>query len=175
MIDLKVKKLNEDAIIPTYGSNKAACMDLYANNIIDGDWQKEGYIVHDNNKDYHYEYIDYVNIPVNGTVKIGTGIAMQPINYHENSGYVGLIFARSGLATKNNLRPANCVGVIDEDYTGEIIVALHNDDNSCQHTIDRGDRIAQIMWIPYEQCNIIEVDELDKTKRGDGGFGHTGK
>lgn len=149
MIDIKIKKLTDDAILPTYGSSKAACMDLYAN------------------------CKDDVIIEPHTTEKIGTGIAMQPINSHENSGYVGLIFARSGMATKWGLRPANCVGVIDEDYTGEIIVAVHNDKDT-PNVIRKGDRIAQMMWLPYCQCNLIEVNSLDETERGDGGFGHTG-
>lgn len=149
MIDVKIKKLTDDAILPTYGSSKAACMDLYAN-------CKEDVI-----------------IEPHATEKIGTGIAMQPINFHENSGYVGLMFARSGMATKWGLRPANCVGVIDEDYTGEIIVAVHNDKDT-PNVIRKGDRIAQMMWLPFEQCNLIEVNELNTTERGDGGFGHTG-
>jgi dUTP pyrophosphatase len=103
------------------------------------------------------------------TVKIGTGWAIQP-----PEGYCGLIFARSGLATKEGLRPANCVGICDEDYTGEYIVALHNDTDVAQ-VIYHGERIAQLVFMPYEQVSLIEVEELDPTERGDGGFGHTGK
>ena len=147
MIDIKLKRLSEDAIVPTYGSDKAACFDLYA--------------AHE------------ATIEPHTTVKIGTGWSMQPINYRKNAGYVGLIFARSGIATKQGLRPANCVGVIDEDYTGEVIVALHNDTNSAQF-IDKGSRIAQMTYIPFEQPHLIEVDNLDKTLRGSGGFGSTG-
>lgn len=168
MIDLKIKKLFDTATLPTYGSPKAACMDLYA------------YC-----PDENYEEIDHthfgdikkffngIKIEPHTTVKIGTGLAMQPINYHQKAGYVGLIFARSGLATKQGLRPANCVGVVDEDYTGEIIVAVHNDTDETK-IIHHGDRIAQMMWMPFEQCHFVEVDELNETERRDGGFGHTG-
>ena len=102
------------------------------------------------------------------TFKIRTGIALQI-----PEGYVGLIFARSGLATKKGLRPANCVGVIDSDYRGEIIVALHND-SSDYADIKIGDRIAQLVVVPYVSPIIIQSDELDDTDRGSGGFGSTG-
>lgn len=147
MINVKIKRLSDTAIMPTYGSAKAAGMDLYANLSV----EKE------------------VEIPPRGTVKIGTGFSFQP-----PEGYCGLILARSGLATKSGLAPANKVGLCDEDYTGEYIVALHNHSGSVQ-TVTHGDRIAQLMFVPYEQANLIEVDELDETDRGDGGFGSTGK
>lgn len=99
---------------------------------------------------------------------MGTGLAVAIPD-----GYFGAIFARSGLSTKQGLRPANCVGVIDSDYRGEVIVALHNDSNDCQ-TYRNGDRIAQLVIMPYLSASFDEVDELDDTERGDGGFGHTG-
>lgn len=148
MTDIKLKRLSEDAIIPTYGSSKSACFDLYAT--------------------------QNISILPHATVKIGTGWSMQPINYRRNAGYVGLIFARSGTATKYGLRPANCVGVVDEDYTGEIIVAMHNDSDAVQY-IFKGDRIAQMTYIPFEQPHLIEVNDLNETARGSGGFGSTGK
>lgn len=155
MINVKIKRLSVDACVPTYGSNKAAGLDLYAN--------------------IGYEYTRMrlfpktIDIAPHTTVKIGTGWAIQP-----PEGYCGLIFARSGLATKQGLRPANCVGICDEDYTGEYIVALHNDTDEAQ-SIYHGERIAQLVFMPYEQVSLIEVEELDPTERGDGGFGHTGK
>lgn len=155
MINVKIKRLSVDACVPTYGSNKAAGLDLYAN--------------------IGYEYTRMrlfpktIDIAPHTTVKIGTGWAIQP-----PEGYCGLIFARSGLATKQGLRPANCVGICDEDYTGEYIVALHNDTDEAQ-IIYHGERIAQLVFMPYEQVSLIEVEELDPTERGDGGFGHTGK
>lgn len=137
-----IKKLHEDAILPTRGSEKAAGYDLYAN-------------------------VEAVIEP-HKTVMIGTGLAIQP-----PVGMFGAIFARSGLATKKGLRPANCVGVCDEDYTGEYIVALHNDSEET-HTINRGERIAQVVFLPYLDIELCEVDDLEVTERGDGGFGSTG-
>lgn len=144
MLNVKIKKLSDTAITPTYGSAKAAGMDLYAC------------------------LNDKVWIAPHSTVKIGTGLSIQP-----PAGYFGAIFARSGLATKQGLRPANCVGVCDEDYTGEYIVAIHNDSPEGKY-IYNGDRIAQLVFLPYEQANLIEVDALDETDRGSMGFGSTG-
>ena len=158
MLNVKIKRLSDTAIMPTYGSAKAACMDLYAN---------LGY--HEaRSVDGIKDYPNFVEIPPHSTAKIGTGFAFQP-----PEGYCGLIFARSGLATRQGLAPANKVGVCDEDYIGEYIVALHNDTDSEQY-VHHGDRIAQLMFVPYEQANLIEVDTLDETERGSGGFGSTG-
>ena len=158
MLDVKIKRLSDIAIMPTYGSTKAACMDLYANLGFHDAMTVNGLAKKPN----------FVEIEPHTTVKIGTGFAFQP-----PEGYCGLIFARSGLATKQGLAPANKVGVCDEDYTGEYIVALHNDTDSEQY-VHHGDRIAQLMFVPYEQANLIEVDTLDETERGSGGFGSTG-
>lgn len=145
-MQVKIKKLNPNAIIPTQGSDKSAGYDLYAC----GDGYYEATI-------YPHE-----------TFKVGTGLAMAIPD-----GYFGAIFARSGLATKQGLRPANCVGVVDSDYRGEVIVALHNDSNDPQ-TYHNGDRIAQLVIMPCLAVGFDESDELDDTERGDGGFGHTG-
>ncbi len=142
---VKIKKMKENAIIPTKGSQKAAGYDLYAC------------------------CEDTIIIEPYKTEKIGTGLAIQP-----PEGYFGAIFARSGLATKNGLRPANCVGVCDEDYTGEYIVALHNDSSSIR-AIKPGDRMAQLVFLPYITVDFDEVDEINKTERGRGGFGSTGR
>lgn len=142
---INIKKLNEKAIIPTKGSDFAAGYDLYA--------------CEDNS----------ILIEPHETVKIKTGLAIQP-----PAGYFGAIFARSGLATRFGLRPANCCGICDQDYTGEYIVALHNDTEEPQ-TINPKDRIAQLIFLPYIDVKFCEVDELDDTQRGDGGFGSTGK
>lgn len=150
MLNVKIKRLSKTATPPIYGSAKAACMDLYAD------------IRQHNNA-------IAVEIMPHQTIKLGTGFAFQP-----PEGYCGLIFARSGLATKQGLRPANCVGVCDEDYTGEYIVPIHND-TDLPGEIKHGDRIAQVMFVPYEQANLILVDELDTTERGNGGFGSSGK
>ena len=143
--NVNIKKLNENAVIPTYGTEYAAGADLYA--CMD----------------------ESVTINPGETSFIKTGLAMEvPV------GYAGLIYARSGLATKRALRPANCVGVIDSDYRGEIGVALHNDGKEAQ-AIHIQDRIAQIVIAPYLSVEFNEVDELEDTDRGEGGFGSTGK
>lgn len=103
------------------------------------------------------------------TKKINTGIAIQP-----PAGMVGLVFARSGLATREGLRPANCVGVIDSDYRGEIIVALYNDHYDAK-IVQVGDRIAQLVFMPYFKPNFLIAEDLDETERGSGGFGSTGQ
>lgn len=142
---VKIKKLNELAIIPTRGSEEAAGMDLHA------------------------AITEPVYIPPHETVKIPTGLAMEL-----PSGTFGAIFARSGLATKEGLRPSNCVGCCDSDYRGEYIVALHNDSNMSR-IINPGERIAQLVVLPYIPIEFKEVDKLSDTERGLGGFGSTGK
>ena len=142
---VRFKKLNENAKEPTRGSAAAAGYDLYA--AVDED----------------------LMIPPHSTVKVGTGLAIElPDNTF------GAIFARSGLATKQGLRPANCVGVVDSDYRGQVIVAIHNDTDSYQG-IAAHDRIAQLVLMPYISMTFEEVDELTDTTRGEGGFGSTGK
>lgn len=143
---MRIKKLSEKAIVPTRGSDYAAGYDLYAT-----------------------LPSDKITIWPHTTEMIDTGWAMEI-----PQGYFGAIFARSGLASKQGLRPANCVGVVDSDYRGPVKVALHNDTDSHQ-IINQGDRIAQLVIIPYEPVNLQEVDELDDTNRGDSGFGSTGR
>lgn len=144
-MDIKIKKLKDNAIIPTLGSEYSAGNDLYA--CID----------------------EPISILPYTTVKIGTGLAMEL-----PEGYFGAIFARSGLAVKRGLRPANAVGVIDSDYRNEYIVALYNDSDETQ-IIYPNDRIAQLVIMPYVKCNFNVVDELSNTERGLGGFGSTGR
>ncbi len=143
-IPVKVKKLNENATIPTYGSACAAGADLYA-------------------------CIDAPLIIESGdTFLVPTGLAMELPD-----GYAGLIYARSGLASKKGLAPANKVGVIDSDYRGEIMVALHNHSKNAA-TIEPGERIAQLVITPYIAAAFDTVSTLDDTQRGAGGFGSTG-
>ncbi len=142
----KIKKLNLNAKTPTQGSSYSAGFDLYA-----------------------YIPTGSTYVRPHSTEKIHTGISIQP-----PEGYFGAIFARSGLATKEGLRPANCVGVCDFDYTGEYIVSIHNDTDKDRY-IYNGDRIAQLVFVPFTEVNFIEVDELPKTDRSDSGFGSTGK
>lgn len=158
-LNVKIKRLSDTAITPTYGSTQAAGMDLYADLGYEFARTTSGLT----------QFPGVIDIEPHTTVKIGAGWAMQP-----PVGYCGLIFARSGLATKQGLRPANCVGLCDEDYRGEYIVPLHNDSDETQ-LIHHGDRIAQVVFVPYQQFALTEVDELDSTNRGAGGFGSTGK
>lgn len=141
---MNIKKLNDKATVPTYGSDFAAGADLYA---------CEG---------------AEITIEAGETRLVHTGIAMEI-----PEGLVGLIYARSGLASKRGLAPANKVGVIDSDYRGEIMVALHNH-SSAPQTIADGERIAQIVFAPYYTASFEVVDELSDTVRGIGGFGSTG-
>lgn len=141
---VNIKKLDERAVIPTYGTEYSAGADLYA--ILDGD----------------------LTIKPNQTEFIKTGLAME-IPY----GYVGLIYARSGLACKKGLAPANKVGVIDTDYRGEIMVALHNHSDK-EITITNKERIAQLVLAPYLKADFNQVESLEDTVRGAGGFGSTG-
>lgn len=141
---VNVKRLNDLAKIPTRGSEQAAGYDLYAATSYS------------------------VEIRPHTTVKIGTGLSMEIPD-----GYFGAIFARSGLATKKGLRPANCVGVCDSDYRGEYIVAIHNDSDEVMY-IEPQDRIAQIIVLPYLPVEFNDVNELSDTERGDNGFGSTG-
>lgn len=141
---INIKKLNENAIIPTYGSEYAAGADLYA--CIDED----------------------LTILSGETKLIKTGLAIElPI------GYAAFIYARSGLASKRGLAPANKVGVVDCDYRGEIMVALHNH-SSVEQVVSKSERIAQMVIAPYITAEFDVVDELSDTARGAGGFGSTG-
>ena len=144
MTNVNIKKLDSKATIPTYGSEYAAGCDLYA--CLD----------------------ESVTIEPHTTVLIKTGLALEvPV------GYAGLIYARSGLASKRNLAPANKVGVVDADYRGEVMDALHNHGTTAQ-TIEHGERIAQMVIAPFLTANFIEVENLSDTARGEGGFGSTG-
>lgn len=144
-MNIKVKKLKPGATVPTMGSKFAAGADLYSAEDED------------------------VVIEPSETKFIGTGLAMEI-----PEGYVGLVYARSGLACKRGLAPANKVGVVDSDYRGEIKVALHNHGKEAQ-TVEKGERIAQMVIAPYLSVNYEEADELSETERGEGGFGSTGR
>lgn len=157
-MNVKVKLLSDKAKMPFKGSEEAAGFDLCA--CLDKEC---------NFYSCSKDNVNRLHIFPHKTVKINTGIAIEI-----PKGYFGGIYARSGLATKCGLRPANCVGVIDSDYRGEIIVALHNDTNTIK-TITNGERIAQLIIQPYLDCELTSVENLDETKRGNGGFGSTGK
>ena len=142
---VKVKKLDERATLPTYGSAYAAGADLYA--LVEG---------------------ESLTIEAGETVLVRTGLSVEI-----PEGYVGLIYARSGLATKKGLAPANKVGVIDSDYRGEVKVALFNQSGK-EQSIAAGERVAQLVIAPYLAVEYQEAEELSDTARGAGGFGSTG-
>jgi len=141
---IRIRKLRPDAALPKAGSRFAAGYDLYA--CMDAP----------------------VEIAPHTTAMVGTGLSLAI-----PEGWFGAIFARSGLASKQGLRPANCVGVCDSDYRGEYIIALHND-TDLPRTVAPGDRIAQLVILPYLQAEFEESDVLPETERGAGGFGSTG-
>lgn len=143
--NINVKKLNDLAKLPTRGSSDAAGYDLYA------------------------ATSSNIEIQPHTTVKIGTGLSFEL-----PQGTFAAIFPRSGIATKRGLRPANCVGVCDSDYRGEYIVALHNDMDEIQ-SIEPGERIAQMILLPFISMDFNEVNELSDTARGEGGFGDSGR
>lgn len=145
MENIRFKRLNDLATTPSRGSEQAAGYDLYA--AIEGP----------------------ITITPHTTTKIGTGLSLELPN-----NTFGAIFARSGLATKKGLAPANMVGVCDSDYRGEYIVALHNYSNELQ-TIEPGERIAQLILMPYIPMVFEEVEELNDTERSSSGFGSTGQ
>lgn len=142
---VKIKKLNKSAIIPKYGTLEAAGADIYS-------------CMGENTL-----------IKAGETVMIKTGIALEI-----PKGYVGLVYARSGLAFKKGIAPSNKVGVIDSDYRGEIMVALHNHSKE-DYIVENHERIAQLVIAPYIYANFEEVEELAQTERNEGGFGSTGK
>ena len=144
METIRFKRINSMATIPTRGSEKAAGYDLYA------------------------AISEPISIKPHETAKVGTGLSFELPDET-----FGAIFARSGLATKKGLRPANCVGVCDSDYRGEYIVPLHNDTDEIME-IEPGERIAQLILMPYIPMIFEEVDKLSNTARGDGNFGSTG-
>lgn len=144
-MEVKIKILDDRATPLKYGTEYSAGADLY--NLKGED----------------------IKISAGETVLIHTGIAMEI-----PQGYVGLIFARSGLATKRGLAPANKVGVIDADYRGEIMVALHNHSDK-EETVESGERVAQISIVPFLKAEFVIAEELSSTVRGEGGFGSTGK
>ena len=141
---VKVKKLDDRAILPTYGSAYAAGADLYA--LIEG---------------------ESLTIGAGETVLVRTGLSVEI-----PEGYVGLIYARSGLATKRGLAPANKVGVIDSDYRGEVKIALFNQSGE-EQIVSAGERVAQLVIAPYLAVEYEQAEELSSTVRGEGGFGST--
>lgn len=150
MNKINIKKCYEEAILPTRAHEDDAGYDLYASPYGDFDIGFSRPIFANSNETFH------------------TGIAMEI-----PEGYVGLVFARSGMGIKRGLKPRNCVGVIDSNYRGEIMVCLHNDTSDWAE-VEIGERIAQIVIVPYYQYELNLVDELSDTDRGENGFGSSG-
>ena len=175
MLELKFKRLTDTMKVPTKAHDTDACWDLYA------DIPNETYNIF--KKDYDLGDVFSAFFDASAITETGKGVAIEPhttvkipTGFATNipHGYWGAVFARSGLATKQGLRPANCVPVIDEPYTGEWFIPIHNDTNETQ-IIHHGDRIAQFTLLPYFDTTLTEVGELDTTDRGDSGFGSSGK
>ena len=143
-IPVKIKRLSENAKLPVHGSEAAAGYDVFA--CVE----------------------ELITIPPHTTAKISTGLSVEI-----PEGYFMGVFARSGLATKEGLRPSNCTGVVDSDYRGEVIVALHNDSDITRYVRPQ-EKIAQLIVLPFMYWDIQDVDELSDTERGTGGFGSTG-
>ena len=158
-INVKIKRLSETAQLPTKAHDSDAAFDLYAD--IQETYIPFGKTFEESEKG--------IKVMPGQTVKVSSGVAMEIPEW-----YWGAVYARSGLATKQGLRPANCVGVIDSHYRGPIIVAIHNDSNNVQ-IIHHGDRIAQFMLAPVIETSFEEVNELNDSDRGEGGFGSSGK
>ncbi len=163
---IKAKRLSDTAKLPTYGSEKAACCDLYCDLRVDKCIDLNPANVDFKHMEYSGDCFDRVHIAPHETIKLPTGWAFQP-----PEGYMLQILQRSGLASKG-LIPLG--GILDEDYTGEVIVIMLNTTDKYL-SINNGDRISQMAIRPYYQGEFEEVDELDETERGDGGFGSTGK
>ena len=162
---IKSKRLSDTAKLPTYGSEKAACCDLYCDLRVDKCIDLNPANVDFKHMEYSGDCFDRVHIAPHETIKLPTGWAFQP-----PEGYMLQILQRSGLASKG-LIPLG--GILDEDYTGEVIVIMLNTTDKYL-SINNGDRIAQMAIRPYYQGEFEEVNKLDKTERGDGGFGSTG-
>lgn len=155
-VPVKILKEHDDSKLPAYGSENAACADLYA------------YIDFNSATFVDADGVNCIMIPPHETVKVSTGLRMAPPD-----GWYVQVFARSGMATKNGIAPANKIGIIDQDYRGSVIMPLHNH-SDLPYMIRHGDRVAQMAVVPYWQGVFEEVDNLDETERGEGGFGSTG-
>ena len=158
---IDIQRLTDTAKIPTRGSEYAAGYDLYVD-------VRSTPALDDYREQFRKNHgVIFIKPHTNAKISTGISVAIP-------KGHFGAIFARSGLASKQGLRPANCVGVIDADYRGPVMVALHNDSNITAQVND-GERIAQLVILPCQDIEFEEVDTLDTTDRGSGGFGSTGK
>ena len=159
-MEIKIKRLTPTALIPTKAHASDACFDLYLD--------AHDALYHEWNGGVKVKAARGIKIRPHETVMLHTGIAMEtPV------GYYAAIYARSGLASKQGLRPANCVGIIDAAYRGEVMVAMHNDSDQTR-IVCHGDRIAQMAILPVLDVKLVEADNLSETDRGSGGFGSSG-
>lgn len=163
---VKIKKLHEDAIVPTYGTSGAACFDLYAVDVCNMTMAEAG-VLNKFSANFGIEEVGVIYVREEKVFNTG-------LSFEIPEGYVMLVFSRSGHGFKHNVRLANCVGVIDSDYRGELMVKLTNDSPRSCMPIKNGDRIAQAMIIPISQVSFELVEELSNTERGIKGFGSTG-
>ena len=160
-MEIKIKRLTPTAQMPKKNFTSDAAFDLYLD--------APDAIYHEWNGGVEVKAAQGIKIRPNETVMLHTGIAMEtPV------GYYAAIYARSGLACKQGLRPANCVGIIDAAYRGEVMVALHNDSTETR-IVHHGDRIAQMAILPVLDVKLVESDNLSETERGSDGFGSSGK
>ena len=166
-MQVNYKRLTKTATLPSYAEPGSQGLDLYADILSMNDTPANTALDATGEKLF-FKLGSSLTIEPHGTVKIGTGFAFEP-----PEGYAGFIFARSGLSTKQGLRPANCVGLCDNSYQGEYIVALHNDTDSPK-TIHHGDRIAQLLFFPIEKVTLVEKQSFKLSNRGQDGFGSTG-
>ena len=159
-MEIKIKRLTPTALIPTKAFASDACFDLYLD--------APDALYHEWTGGVEIKTASGIKIRPHETVMLHTGIAMEtPI------GYYAAIYARSGLASKQGLRPANCVGIVDAPFRGEVMVALHNDSDQTR-IVHHGDRIAQMAILPVLDVKLVETDKLSETERGSGGFGSSG-
>ena len=160
-MEIKIKRLTHTALIPIKAHISDACFDLYLD--------APDALYHEWNGGVEVKTASGIKIRPHETAMLHTGIAMEtPV------GYYAAIYARSGLASKQGLRPANCVGIVDAPFRGEVMVAMHNDSDQTR-ILRHGDRIAQMAILPVLDVKLVEADELSETERGSGGFGSSGK
>lgn len=171
-VNINIKRVTSTATLPTKAHSTDACFDIYVDepdkNLVNGT-EKGFWKLINNFRRKFKKNEDFIYVYPHSQVTLHTGFCTAI-----PEGYWCPVFARSGLGIKHNLRPSNCVGVIDSAYRGEWMVALYNDSNKVRK-IKHGDRVAQFAILPVIRTNLIEVEELDETDRGNGGFGSTGE
>lgn len=169
---IKIKKLHPDAIIPTYATPGAACFDLHAcmvNNVCNKTLEHLSKVELVSNHDFKIQELKYLNLDE------APKIFRTGLSFEIPTGYVMLVFSRSGAGFNHDVRLSNCTGVIDSDYRGEVKIKLVQDQSTRTFSVKNGDRIAQAMIIPFNQVGFEVTEKLSETERGQGGFGSTGE